>query len=61
MVRTGMFAIRGDGFVDFDPVVRFVNADCAGWLVVEAGMTPRSRLRENMAQACGSIQAKFRG
>jgi sugar phosphate isomerase/epimerase len=45
MVRMGMFAIRGDGFVDFDPVVPFVkNADCAGWLVVEAGMTPRSRL-----------------
>lgn len=57
-----MFAIRRDGFVDFDPVVRFVkNADCAGWLVVEAGVTPRSRRENTWRRPVIPSSAKFTG
>lgn len=39
-VRGGMFTVPGDGFVDFEPLVRFVSSNYRGWLVVEAEQDP---------------------
>jgi inosose dehydratase len=40
-VRGGMFAVPGDGVVDFAPLARFVRTSgYRGWLVVEAEQDP---------------------
>lgn len=40
-VRAGMFAVPGDGGVDFGPLARFVrDTGYSGWLVVEAEQDP---------------------
>ena len=40
-VRSGMFAVPGDGTLDFTPLARFVReTGYRGWLVVEAEQDP---------------------
>ncbi len=62
-VRNGMFTVPGDGVVDFDPVVRFVNnTGYDGWLVVEAEQDPVvAPPKEYTARAFEFIQTKFEG
>lgn len=40
-VRGGMFTVPGDGYIDYQPVVDFVNhSGYQGWLIVEAEQDP---------------------
>lgn len=40
-VRGGMFTVPGDGYIDYQPVVDFVNhGGYQGWLIVEAEQDP---------------------
>lgn len=41
-VRGGMFTVPGDGYIDYQPVVNYVNqSGYRGWLIVEAEQDPR--------------------
>lgn len=40
-VRNGLFAIPGDGIVDYDPVINFIKeSPYNGWIIVEAEQDP---------------------